>query len=613
MSEPSNGAWPFQEIPEEEGLDISAIFGDSSAAPQGDPFAPPAAAQSVPSSPTPVAQEITPAVAATSQPTTAPIAKAPVEAPAENPIAAAFEQKTAENTKKGLLEKPPVFYHKGVKEEIDDPSMTFEELRIRKSDDFTDLEEGKRVSWSVEYCGIRKEVKDPKGTTIISMKEMIERSREFLDALKKTKDKDPCCYVKPKVEMKTKGNAAYKGKFGTLEEARNSDKVICLIPSNDGRIYELRKMEQGEFIAPKKNVVDFSEVRAGFSPALPKIPAELMGQIIAFFRAFMTDHGENEAFAQIYWDKAEKRFFAYVPKQSVCKEEVEANLHDCPYARIKGICNKEAYLELAHESKVYPLPQPPSPQTQERQPCSLEQRHAVYSDMLAHLTLLPKHGENLLERGLSEERIRRNEYRSMPETERGRRLLTDLLRSHGHDLHGIPGFRTYYGDWTLSGPNGFLIPVRNKDGLIQGLKIRLDDAQQANRKYRWLSSRNLPSGTRSYSWVHVTGNTQSKRAFLTEGPLKGDVASFLAQDALFICIGGVNALNGLNDTVRELGVREVVEAMDMDQMTNPNVRKAILTMRKEVRKIPGIRYSKYTWNPAYKGVDDYLLSQAATM
>lgn len=242
MSEPSNGAWPFQEIPEEEGLDISAIFGDSSAAPQGDPFAPPAAAQSVPSSPTPVAQEITPAVAATSQPTTAPIAKAPVEAPAENPIAAAFEQKTAENTKKGLLEKPPVFYHKGVKEEIDDPSMTFEELRIRKSDDFTDLEEGKRVSWSVEYCGIRKEVKDPKGTTIISMKEMIERSREFLDALKKTKDKDPCCYVKPKVEMKTKGNAAYKGKFGTLEEARNSDKVICLIPSNDGRIYELRKI-----------------------------------------------------------------------------------------------------------------------------------------------------------------------------------------------------------------------------------------------------------------------------------------------------------------------------------------------------------------------------------
>lgn len=48
-------------------------------------------------------------------------------------------------------------------------------------------------------------------------------------------------------------------------------------------------------------------------------------------------------------------------------------------------------------------------------------------------------------------------------------------------------------------------------------------------------------------------------------------------------------------------------------MTNKNVRDAILAMRKEVKKIPGIRYSKYTWNPAYKGVDDYLLSRVATM
>ena len=59
------------------------------------------------------------------------------------------------------MEKAPVFVHKGVKEPIEDASMTFEELRIRKSEDFADLEEGKYVSWSVEYCGIRKEIKDP--------------------------------------------------------------------------------------------------------------------------------------------------------------------------------------------------------------------------------------------------------------------------------------------------------------------------------------------------------------------------------------------------------------------------------------------------------------------
>lgn len=210
--------------------------------------------------------------------------------------------------------------------------------------------------------------------------------------------------------------------------------------------------------------------------------------------------------------------------------------------------------------------------------------------------------------------IERNGYRSMPETPQARRLLAKLVGS-SHDLLGIPGFYTRDAQWTVAGPNGFLIPVRNQDGLIQGLKIRLDDADKPGRKYRWLSSRDrhLENGTRSYSWIHVTGDRSRKRAFLTEGPLKGDVASFLANDALFICTGGVNAIKGLRETILELGVTEIVEAMDMDQMTNPQVRNAILTMRREVQKIPGVRYSKYTWNPAYKGVDDYFLSRVAAM
>ncbi len=281
------------------------------------------------------------------------------------------------------------------------------------------------------------------------------------------------------------------------------------------------------------------------------------------------------------------------------------------YARINNVSNKEAYQELKQGGNVYRFPQQPTPQNTERQPLPLEARHAAYTAMLEHLTLLDRHGENLLGRGLSEERIRQNQYRSMPETERGRRLLAGLLRSQGHELLGLPGFRTYYGDWTLHGPNGFLIPVRNRDGLIQGLKIRLDDDRK--RKYRWLSSRKMPNGTRSYSWVHVTGDTTRKRAYLTEGPLKGDVASFLAKNALFVCLGGVSALRGLKDTILDLGVTEVVEAMDTDQMTNKDVLKAILKMRQELKTVQGLKYTKYTWNPAYKGVDDYLLSCAAGM
>lgn len=278
------------------------------------------------------------------------------------------------------------------------------------------------------------------------------------------------------------------------------------------------------------------------------------------------------------------------------------------YAGIKGISNRVAFRELYMGGKVYPLPQQPIPQNTERQPRTLLERHEVYTDMLHFLTLSDRHKENLVDRGLSEKRIEQNMYRSMPSSEESRKLLAHLLRSCGHDLQGIPGFRTYYGTWTISGPAGFLIPVRNKDGLIQGLKIRLDDADHPARKYRWLSSRSLPNGTRSYSWIHVTGNIGSKRAYLTEGPLKGDAASFLMDDALFVCMGGVNATNGLRQTLMELGVTEVVEAMDMDQTTNPQVRRAVQEIRRIVQTIPRIRYRRYIWNPLYKGVDDYKLS-----
>ncbi len=45
-------------------------------------------------------------------------------------------------------------------------------------------------SWTVEYGKTTKSITDPKGTTIRSVKEEIERSRAFLDGLKKAKDKN---------------------------------------------------------------------------------------------------------------------------------------------------------------------------------------------------------------------------------------------------------------------------------------------------------------------------------------------------------------------------------------------------------------------------------------
>ena len=116
-----------------------------------------------------------------------------------------------------------------------------------------------------------------------------------------------------------------------------------------------------------------------------------------------------------------------------------------------------------------------------------------------------------------------------------------------------------------------------------------------------------PAGVYWYSPTQLLECLKALNGTLTEGPLKGDIASYFANDALFVCLGGVNAHKGLRETLESLGVTEVMEAMDMDQFTNPQVRQAITTLRREVQSIPGIRYYQCTWNPRFKGVDDYLL------
>ena len=83
---------------------------------------------------------------------------------------------------------------------------------------------------------------------------------------------------------------------------------------------------------------------------------------------------------------------------------------------------------------------------------------------------------------------------------------------------------------------------------------------------------------------------------------------YLANDALFVCLGGVSAHKGICETLQALGVTEVMEAMDMDQFTKPEVWRSVLCLRSEVQRIPGIRYYQCTWDRQFKGVDDYLFN-----
>lgn len=68
-------------------------------------------------------------------------------------------------------------------------------------------------------------------------------------------------------------------------------------------------------------------------------------------------------------------------------------------------------------------------------------------------------------------------------------------------------------------------------------QIRLDYPFN-HTKYIWLSSINDKMGTSSGSPIHFVGNPRDEIVFLTEGPLKGDIASFLS-GLSFACVPGV--------------------------------------------------------------------------
>lgn len=276
------------------------------------------------------------------------------------------------------------------------------------------------------------------------------------------------------------------------------------------------------------------------------------------------------------------------------------------FARLEGVSNRQAFQALSEEGRLYRFPeQPLSKKPPEREPSSLSARNDTYHDMLSHLELSPKHKADLLTRGLSEERITKNMYRSLPSGDQARRFLAGMMADF-HDLTGIPGFYVDNGGyWNISGHSGLLVPYRDKDGYIQGMQVRLDDENKPERKYRWLSSRTRNLGTRSLSWIHVTGNIHAKTAYLTEGGLKGDVASFLDNDALFICFAGVNAIGGLKETLAGLSLSEVVIALDMDKLMNWRVRDALEKIMELVTSIPGIRVRLMNWNATFKGVDDF--------
>lgn len=138
------------------------------------------------------------------------------------------------------------------------------------------------------------------------------------------------------------------------------------------------------------------------------------------------------------------------------------------------------------------------------------------------------------------------------------------------------------------------------------IKLYRATVPSSKRKFRWVSSVGKKDGTRAEGWTHMAGPPQ-ETILLTEGPMKADVIHFLTGQTV-LAVPGVNSLTQLKPVLsylREQGTQQVMTAFDMDYMTNPHVQNGYYSLAALLSEM-GFQYGTYLWNPAYKGLDDYV-------
>ena len=245
------------------------------------------------------------------------------------------------------------------------------------------------------------------------------------------------------------------------------------------------------------------------------------------------------------------------------------------YASLYGISYAEANRQIRealhlgqYREDYQKVKEPEAVQIKNSRLAAEDEIDCTYRRMLSMIPLSQKHKENLLERGLTEEQIEEQNYRSVPLF--GLKKLAASLQREGCTVAGVPGFyQDDDGNWTIHFTvknSGILIPIVSMKNRIQGFQIRLDRPTES-KKYIWLSSVNYNLGVSSGSPVHVIGNLHADTVYLTQGALKGTISHYLSGNT-FVCVAGVTLYRNLKPVLEKLqknGAKYICEAYDMDK------------------------------------------------
>lgn len=316
---------------------------------------------------------------------------------------------------------------------------------------------------------------------------------------------------------------------------------------------------------------------------------------------------------------------------------------------------KEELYGKSSYKKIQPVKKQESNPVREIKPATPDKLMAAYHALL-HLPctrLSDTHRSNLIKRGQLQSDIELNEYASLPIsshllTSSGKKailqakykniseeditrmkkvisyyqpddimagmLIADELIARNISLESIPGF--FYIEsikqWCLRYIPGMMIPTRNLDNEIIGIQVRRD-VKKTQTRYLTISSKGLDRGvTTQIARIHfpISNGTlvQDAVVYLTEGPLKADTAMSLLRQSgiatdhiMFIALQGVNSTTQLPEIaakLQEVGVRKILNAFDMDKLTNVFVMAASRTISR-IFKEHEISVMPLVWDKAY--------------
>jgi hypothetical protein len=157
--------------------------------------------------------------------------------------------------------------------------------------------------------------------------------------------------------------------------------------------------------------------------------------------------------------------------------------------------------------------------------------------------------------------------------------------------------------WSVAGARGLVIPLRDCQGRIIGLKVRSDE-KDSDQKYTAVSSTKY-GGPGPGAPVHVPQHAGMSLEVIrvTEGELKAGVATVLT-GVLTIAIPGVSAWRAAVPVLEQLEPRTIWLAFDADWRTNPVVARALAATATALT-IQGWSVMVEVWDPAQgKGIDD---------